>query len=81
MKITPIKFEEIPVKRSYSDNYSTIIQFADSGYDCVEITDYTQKSAQQCAASLNATIKRYRLFANKAIQRNGRVFLVKSNKK
>lgn len=80
MKITPIKLADIPVRRSYSDNYSTVMQFAESGYDCVEITDWTQKSAQQCAASLNATIKRYRLFANKAIHREGRVFLVKDTK-
>lgn len=81
MKIVPIKLEDIPVRRSYSDNYTTLVQFTESGYDCVEITGFTQKEARQCVASLNASIKRYRFYTVKAILRDGRVFLVKVNNK
>lgn len=80
MKIVPIKLEDIPVKRNHSDNYTTLVQFAESSYNCVEITGFTQKTAQQCVASLNASVKRFHMFTVKAILRDGRVFLVKSNK-
>ena len=80
MKIVPIKLEDIPVTRKYSDNYTTLVQFTESDYDCVEIAGFTQKTAQQCVASLNASIKRFRMLTVKAILRGERVFLVKKGK-
>ena len=79
MKLIPYNVDNVPGKHAYSltKNLELLEEFANSDFDCVEVTDFTQKNATTCATSLNTSIKRYRMFSIKAIQRGDRVFLIR----
>ena len=60
-----------------TSNYALIKEFMESGLKCAEIEDFPQSTANICASSMRATIKRYNLFNVQAVSRNGRVFLMR----
>lgn len=60
-----------------SDNLKLLEAFAESGLECVKIEGWTQKNAFHCAASINSSIKRYRMNNFHCMSRNGEVFLIR----
>lgn len=79
MKLTPCNIEEIGGMGYYkkSNNYRILSEFISSGLKAAKVEEFTQKSATSCAASLNASIKRYRMNSIYAIERKGEVFLIR----
>lgn len=78
MKLVPYDLTKVNAKGyKMSKNQKILEEFRNSDLDCAEVTEFTQCSATTCAASLNASIKRYRLNTLRAIIREGRVFLIK----
>lgn len=63
-----------------SKNYDLIKSFCKSGLKCAEVKDYTTKNAYYCAASLQHSIKLYKMAGVQAICRGGKVFLVNTLK-
>lgn len=78
MKLVPYDLTKVNAKAyKMSKNQKILEEFRDSDFDCAEVTEFTQCRAVVCAASLNASIQRYRLNTLRAIVREGRVFLIK----
>ena len=61
-------------------NFKLLTAFAESDLDCAKIEGYSHKTVYSCAHSLNASIKRYRMYTIEAFVRNGNVYLIKKNK-
>lgn len=59
-------------------NQKILEEFVNSNMDCAEVKEFTQKDSHGCAASLNISIKRFKLLNIHAISRGGRVFLIKN---
>ena len=62
-----------------SNNLKLLEEFINSGEDCMEVVDYTQKKTSGCVWSLNNSIRIYSLGGIRAICRDKRVYLVKVN--
>ena len=80
MKIEKIDSRDVPNVNIYfkrSENRKILEEFADMNCNLVEVKDFTTKNAMYCAASLNSSIKRYKMFNLRAVSRMGRVFLLK----
>lgn len=80
MKLVPYEVENIPGHSMYTKtkNLKLLEEFVNSGLDCAEVKDYTQKNATVCATSLAASIKNFRMTGVRVIQRKDRVFLIKN---
>lgn len=72
-----VSVENVPGWYKSTGNKQIIDEFIESGMKCAEVEGYTQKNATSCVQSLTQTIKRYRMFNVRAIQRKGRVFLIR----
>lgn len=83
MKLHACAKEDIGKLRVYSssENRRILEQFAESGLECAKVTDFTQKDAYVCAASLRNSIKTYRMFSYTAIVSRGEVYLIRKNDK
>lgn len=78
MKLVPYDVRKLDVGGyKVSDNYKTLLEFVEGNLECAKVEDYTQTSAACCAASLNASIKRYHLDGIRAISRKGNVYLIR----
>lgn len=60
-------------------NFKIIEDFVNSGLNCAEVKEFTNKSSYGCATSLNVSIKRFKVAGIKAIVCKNRVFLVKTD--
>lgn len=80
MRLIPYDLQKIQ-KNAYkkSDNLLLLEEFRDSGMKCAKVEGFTQKTAGYCATSLNASIKRYKMFNIRAMTRKGKVYLVREN--
>lgn len=72
-----VSIENVPGYYKSTGNKQIIDEFIESGMQCAEVEDYPQKKATYCVSSLSQTIKRYRVFNVRAIQRKDRVFLIR----
>ena len=77
MKLVQVKESALSRFMKTTSNKEIIDEFIESGMKCAEVTEYSCKNAYVCAASLNSSIKRYRVFNVKAVSRNNRVYLVR----
>jgi hypothetical protein len=78
MKLVPTNIDKIMLKRyGRSDNLGLLNEFADSNLVCAEVINYPHKSANCCATSLQASIRRYKMSRISCTTVNGRVILVK----
>lgn len=78
MKLVPcITEEDLKVVRPKTNLWNVLDEFINSGYDVMEVKDFTNKDAGSCAASMGASIKRYK-FNCKVMKRGERVFLVRN---
>lgn len=80
MKMISMKIDDIPMpklSRRRANQYF-LESFVESGYRCVEVTDFPHKSARSCRDSLQTSIERMNLYHIKAVRRQGRVFLINS---
>ena len=77
MKLVPYEREKIKnIGWTKTKNLAILEEFLRSNYDCVEVKEFTTKSASTCAASLQVSIKRFGLSDSVfAISRKDRVFL------
>lgn len=82
MTLVPCNIQEADraKERKYTDLYRTLMDFAESGLECMEVKDFSHKTAAYCASSIAAAIKRYHLYNIRAVQRRDRVFLIRDNK-
>lgn len=62
-----------------SDNLIALEEFIESGFDCVEVKKFTQKSAKSCASSLRNSIKRYGFSGIAAISRKNHAYLIRKD--
>lgn len=69
MKLVPVDKNSVGGWYTTTGNKLIIDEFIESGMQCAEVEGYTQKNAVTCAASLKATIKRYRVFNVRVITR------------
>lgn len=59
-------------------NQPIIEEFIASGMDCAKVTGWENKSAANCAASMNQTIKKFKYHGVKAISRRDEVYFIKT---
>lgn len=66
-------------RKSYarSENQELLEEFVHSGLDCAEVTNFTQATSTNCAYSLRASIKRYRIHGVRVTVRKDKVYLLK----
>lgn len=62
-----------------SDNLSILEEFVESGLDCAEVKNFTQKNAEICASSLANSIKHYGFSGIAAISRKNHVYLIRDD--
>ena len=60
-----------------SDNLSILEEFVESGLECAEVKNFTQKNAEICASSLANSIKHYGFSGIAAISRKNHVYLIR----
>lgn len=60
-----------------TENRRILEEFISCDCDCCEVTEYLQKTATMVTASLNQSIKTYRMSGIRAITKNGRTYLIK----
>ena len=77
--MTLVPYENINECKYRTDNYRILSEFAKSDLDCAEIKDFTQKKASYCAASLQRSIKIYKMASIECVFRKGKVLLIKKN--
>lgn len=80
MKFTPVDKQVIDGlyrKENSTDLSMFIDNFRESEYECVEVTDFTHKSAKSCYQSLHSHLRRHRIGTVKCMLRDNRVFLIK----
>lgn len=79
MKLVEQDVNKIEGLRFYvrSENRRILEEFADRGFACARVDDYTQCNARCCASSLNASIKRFKIGNIKAMVRKNKVFLIR----
>ena len=78
MKLVPYNGKDLNVNGyKKTKNLCVLEEFRDSDLDCAEVKEYTHCSADCCAASLNNSIKVFRLNRLRAIVRKGKVYLIK----
>ena len=77
MNFVPVNEEIVPIAKIRSENQKMLIEFMESNYDCVEVVNYPQKSAESCAASLCSTRDHLRLYGVIITRRKNRVFLIR----
>ena len=70
MKLVPIETQKIPnvIPQRKGSNYNILVEFQESGLDCVELREYPHKNASSAAVCLSLSIKRFR-FNIKVIKR------------
>lgn len=61
-----------------SDNLRILEEFADSGLECAEVKNFSQKNAEVCASSLANSIKHYGFSGIAAISRKDHVYLIRA---
>lgn len=76
MKMVPYDVTKLGMY-ARSNNLDTLMDFIDSGFDCVKLEGYTQKNAKNCRNSLENSIKNYRLGGIQVVVRGENVFLVR----
>lgn len=79
MKLVPYNKDDLRIKRSYTDNYKILMEFAESDLDCVKLEGWTQKNAKSAQQSMWNSIRRYHLYGIKVVVRGNNVFLLKVN--
>lgn len=81
MTFTPYELKQLDNAMGYKTgcNQKIIEEFVDSGYDCVKVEGWTNKTAGSATNSLNSTIKTMHKGGIKAVSRRGEVFLVKTS--
>lgn len=62
-----------------SDNLKTLEEFVESGLECAEVKNFTQKNANICASSLANSIKHYGFSGIAAISRKNHVYLIRDD--
>ena len=77
MKLVPYDEKKLfcKPKQKYSDIRTLVINFQSSGFSCVEVKEFTQKTAGNCCTSINKACKRMHVEHIRAITRKGRVFM------
>lgn len=65
------------VKNVRSDNFTLLMNFAESGLDCAQVRDYPHSSATACATALRAAIRKYRIFTIAVAVRKDNVYLIR----
>lgn len=80
MKLVPYEVTKIPGRNTYSitKNLAILDEFANGDFDCVEVKDFAQKTASGCANSLRASIKRFGRCGITVVERNDRIFLIRT---
>lgn len=79
MKLIPYDKKDLCIGYRFTSNLKILEDFANSGLECAKVEGFPQKNAGQSAASLNQSIKRYKMFTIRAISRKGEVFLIKQS--
>lgn len=78
MKMVPYEKEQVKNRRKYTDIRRFLEEFVHSEYDCVKVTDFTHVNVKSCVSCLRASVRRYKYFHVKVVQRGDSVFLVKA---
>ena len=79
IELKPIELTTL--KKNYgfreTKNLEILREFADSDYECVEVTGYSHKSPSSCQGSFNRSIERYRMTGIVCKMHKGKVYLIK----
>lgn len=78
MKLVPYDAKDVSYYKK-TKNFDLLTEFANSDNDCCMVTDYTQKSAISCQASIRKSIERFKMDNVVVFVRKGRVFLAKKS--
>lgn len=76
MKLVPCNEDDLKVVNPRTNLWKVLNEFVNGDFDVVEVRDFTNKDAKNCAASIGSAIRRYR-FNVQVIKRGERVFLVR----
>lgn len=79
MKLVERRISEIPNLNGYkkTKNMQILDEFVQSGMECAEVMEFTNKTASSCANSLRATIEKQRYGGITAISRNNKAYLIR----
>lgn len=80
MNLVPCEIKDVQVRTNgykLSKNLKILQEFIEMDVDCMEVVDYTNKTAESCSNSLRYSIKRYKLSGITACTCNHKVYLVK----
>ena len=76
MHFVPAKLNDVRNRSKNTDIRSLLMKIIDSGEECVEIKDYTHKTANSCYSALRARIVKDRLNQLEVVTKGSRVFVI-----
>lgn len=76
MKMVPYNKDELKYLKP-GHNQKLLLEFAESGLDCVKLEGYPQKNAKTCQSNLSTAAVRLGLRHIKVVVRKENVFLLK----
>lgn len=77
MKLVKCDMNEVKGYYKKTRNQEILEEFVESGLECAKVEEWTNKTANSCANSINYSIKRFGYNNIKAFVRNGIVYLIK----
>lgn len=79
MKLIPYDINKFKNLNYYTKGkvHRLLLEFAESGLDCVKVEDYPHKNAYNCTSALQGAIKHYGFNTIRAMTRDGEVFLIR----
>lgn len=80
MRFEKYDFTEVHKFYKPTKNYVLVKEFASSGLECAILRDWKHSSAYNCVASLNNSIKRFKIAGIKAVCANGQVYLIRTDR-
>ena len=81
MKLVPYDKTKLNMRRCYKPtrNYKFLMEFIESGLDCVRIEDYPHKSTDSAQASFVNSIKHFHMTQIRCIRCDGKLYLIRIN--
>ena len=78
MRLIPCDIKSIDsMLYKYTNNQKTIMEFANSGFECAKVEDFRHAQCYSCANALNRAAERMNMPQIKAIVRKKAVYLVR----
>lgn len=81
MRLVPYDKTKLNMRKCYEPtrNYKFLMEFIESGLDCVKIEDYPHKSMASAQASFVSSIKHFHMTQIRCIRSNGKLYLIRTD--